>query len=122
MAALFLGGKVHFGEGFTGAVKEWRAGRANGAGHQTLEIVATARSEPPSGTACKNARVMPPWVSDRGSPSHPKPDKEKYWICGTDRFYKRYVWKKKVEEILAKIQRARAAMEKQAAKPLCPPI
>lgn len=31
---------------------------------------------------------------------------------------KRYVWKKKGEEILAKIQRARAAMEKQEAKSL----
>ena len=31
---------------------------------------------------------------------------------------KRYVWKKKGEEIFAKIQRARTAMEKQAIKSL----
>ena len=31
---------------------------------------------------------------------------------------KRYVWRKKGEEILAKIQRAKAAMEKQAEKAL----
>lgn len=35
---------------------------------------------------------------------------------------KRYVWRKRGEEILAKIQRAKAAMEKQAKNALCPPI